>query len=32
MWMISTTEGKKRRNLGFFEVGDRAARAVVSGK
>ena len=32
MWMISTTEGKKRRNLGFFEVGDRAARAVVPGK
>jgi arylsulfatase A-like enzyme len=32
MWMIATTEGKKRRNLGFFEVGDRAARAVVSGK
>ncbi len=32
MWMIATTEGKKRRNLGFFEVGDRAARAVVPGK
>ena len=32
VWLIAAGEGKKRRNLGYFEVGDRAARAVVPGK
>ena len=29
VWMIAEAEGKTGRNLGYFEVGDRAARAVV---
>jgi len=29
VWMIAEAEGKTGRSLGYFEVGDRAARAVV---
>ena len=29
VWMIAEAEGKSGRSLGYFEVGDRAARAVV---
>ena len=29
VWMIAEAEGKARKKLGYFEVGDRAARAVV---
>ena len=29
VWMIVEAEGKTGRNSGYFEVGDRAARAVV---
>jgi hypothetical protein len=29
VWMIVEAEGKAGRNLGYFEVGDRASRAVV---
>ena len=29
VWMIAEAAGKAGKNLGYFEVGDRAARAVV---
>jgi len=29
VWMIAEAEGKAGKKLGFIEVGDRAARAVV---
>jgi len=29
VWMIAEAEGKAGKKLGYFEVGDRAARAVV---
>jgi arylsulfatase A-like enzyme len=29
VWMIADAEGEARNPLGFFEIGDRAARAVV---
>ncbi|NRB28457.1 MAG: hypothetical protein HRU37_12350, partial [Roseibacillus sp.] len=32
VWMIAGAGGKTGRNRGYFEVGDRAARAVVPGK
>jgi len=29
VWMIAEAEGKVGKELGYFKVGDRAARAVV---
>ena len=29
VWMIADVDGKSRSPLGYFEVGDRAARAIV---
>ena len=29
VWMIAEAEGKDGAALGYYEVGDRAARAVV---
>jgi len=29
VWVIADAEGKDERALGYFEIGDRAARAVI---